>query len=65
LGAAAWSVAGGLLSACEKRTAADVPALRVSTIGKGEGDMRLLQTAASIQPESFHVDYKTLSGQGI
>jgi sulfonate transport system substrate-binding protein len=65
IGAAAWSVAGGLLSACEKRPdSVDLPVLRVSTVGKGEGDMRLLQTAAGIQPQSFHVDYSNFaSGQ--
>jgi sulfonate transport system substrate-binding protein len=65
LGAAALSVAGGLLSACEKRSAAvDLPVLRVSTIGKGEGDMLLLQSAANIQPDSFRIDYSNFaSGQ--
>jgi sulfonate transport system substrate-binding protein len=65
LGAAALSVAGGLLSACEKRSATvDLPVLRVSTIGKGEGDMRLLQSAANIQPDSFRIDYSNFaSGQ--
>jgi sulfonate transport system substrate-binding protein len=65
MGVAALSVAGGLLSACEKRSAAvDLPVLRVSTIGKGESDMRLLQSAANIQPDSFRVDYSNFaSGQ--
>jgi len=36
----------------------------VSTIGKGEGDLRLLQSAANIQADTFRIDYSNFaSGQ--
>jgi sulfonate transport system substrate-binding protein len=65
LGAAAFSVAGGLLSACHRHTTAgELPVLRVSTVGKGEADMRLLQSAANIRADTFRVDYSNFaSGQ--
>jgi sulfonate transport system substrate-binding protein len=65
LGAAAFSLSAGLLSACNRRTpVADLPVLRVSTIGKGEGDMRLLQSASNIQADTFRIDYSSFtSGQ--
>jgi sulfonate transport system substrate-binding protein len=63
-GSAALS-AGALLLACSRRSpVADLPVLRVSTVGKGEGDMRLLQSAANIQADSFRIDYSNFaSGQ--
>jgi len=56
---------GGVLSACGKRsTGGDLPVLRVSTVGKGEGDIRLLQNAAHIEPDTFRIDYSNFaSGQ--
>jgi sulfonate transport system substrate-binding protein len=65
IGSAALSAATGLLLACSKRSSvADLPVLRVSTVGKGEGDMRLLQGAANIQADSFRIDYSNFaSGQ--
>ena len=65
LGSAAVTAMGGLLSACGKPTAAaKPPVLRVATVGKGEGDMRLLQNAARIEPGSFRIDYSNFaSGQ--
>jgi len=65
-GAAALSVAGGLLTACHERSSQtpDLPVLRVSTVGKGEADMRLLQSAAKIEAHDFRVEYSNFaSGQ--
>ncbi len=55
LGTAALSLVGGVLAGCGRRSPADLPALRVSTIGKGEADMRLLQNTAQIQAETFRI----------
>jgi len=65
VGTAALSVVSGLISACHRRPAvADLPVLRVSTIGKGAADMRLLQNAAGIQADTFRIDYSNFaSGQ--
>jgi sulfonate transport system substrate-binding protein len=65
IASAALPFAGSLLSACGRRSpGVDLPVLRVSTVGKGEGDMRLLQSAANIRAESFRVDYSNFaSGQ--
>jgi len=65
MGAAALSLSGALLPACARRPAvADLPALRVSTVGKGEADMRLLQSIANVQPDTFRVEYSNFaSGQ--
>jgi len=65
LGTAALSVVGGLLSACGKGpAAADLPVLRSSTVGKGEGDIHLLQSVAKIPQDTFRVDYSNFaSGQ--
>jgi sulfonate transport system substrate-binding protein len=65
IGSAALSVVGGLLAACGKPSSvADLPVLRVSTIGKGEADMHLLQSAANLQAQTFRIDYSNFaSGQ--
>ena len=63
LGAAALTV-GGVLSACARRSAAELPVLRVSTIGKGESNTGLLLSAANVQPDTFRIDYSNFaSGQ--
>jgi hypothetical protein len=50
LHAASVSLLGGLLAACAKHSGVgELPVLRVSTVGKGEADMRLLQATANIR----------------
>lgn len=62
LGAAAMSVASGLLAACgQGPAAATLPLLRVSTVGKGENNIGLLQSAANIQDKSFKIEYSNFS----
>jgi len=65
LRAAALSLASVALSACGRRsTVADLPVLRVSTIGKGEADIQLLQNTANIQADTFRLEYSNFaSGQ--
>jgi len=65
LSSAAATLVGGTLAACAKRSNnAELPPLRVSTVGKGEADIALLQSIANIQAESFRVDYSNFaSGQ--
>jgi sulfonate transport system substrate-binding protein len=65
MGAAALSLTGSLLAGCRRGSpAADLPVLRVSTVGKGEADMHLLQSAANVQPDTFRIDYSNFaSGQ--
>lgn len=62
---AALSIAAGLPAACGRRSAvADLPVLRVSTVGKGEADIQLLQNTANIQAETFRLEYSNFaSGQ--
>lgn len=56
---------GLLLSACgASGRKGDLPVLRASITGRGEGDHRLLFKAAGIAPESFRIDYSEFqSGQ--
>ncbi len=61
----ALALAGSALPACSRRAGVDaLPVLRVSTTGKGEADMRLLQDVADIHADTFRIEYSNFaSGQ--
>lgn len=62
MGAAATFVGGLVVSACG--TGGKATALRVSVVGRGDADIRLLFKAAGIAPERFRTDYSDFqSGQ--
>jgi len=62
LGTAALSMLGGLLSACHEHSAkAELPVLRVATVGKGEADINLLQRTANMHLDDCRVDYSNFS----
>jgi sulfonate transport system substrate-binding protein len=65
LGGAAL-IGGGMLFGCGKGAApaGELPLLRVSTVGKGEGDTRLLLATAGVRSDGLRVQYSNFaSGQ--